>query len=183
MRSQFDPNPTEESESLAMQLTRSISRRRFLHGLARWGLGVGVALAAPLTLFQGRAEATTCSVYGPTSTWGCSCNPNTPVCSSGCSSTGSCGTNRKRCTFWTTAESDGNYCWCSTTCCHSGCRKAYYVCCDCWSGGSGGCGSGTGACLCRHLHVICQGSTCGCGTLCPESAADETLDALETVNA
>jgi hypothetical protein len=158
-------------------LARAISRRRFLHNLARWGLGAGVALSTPFTLFQGRAQASTCSVSGAVSTWGCSCNPDTALCSSGCSS-GTCGGSlRKRCNYWTTAEADGNYCWCSLTCCRGNCLKGYYVCCDCWSGGSGGCDSGTGPCVCRSLVITCQGhSICGCGEFCESKANQKELD-------
>jgi len=158
------------SQSVDEISTHGITRRRFLHGAARWGLAVGVGLASPVAFFHQRASATTCSVYGTTPTWGSSCRPETPICSS-CTSTGKCGTGtRPRCNAWTTAESDGQYCWCSTSACRAGCIKGYYVCCDCWESGSGGCGSGSGPCLCRHLHVTCQGPQCGCGTICPESS-------------
>lgn len=153
---------------------RAISRRQFLQNMARWGLAVGVGLSAPLALFHGRAEATSCSVFGVRSTWGCNC-ANTMTCPS-CGSSGTCGNHRKRCTQWGTAEADGNYCWCSLTCCRHTCKKGYFVCCDCWDGGSGGCltaDDGT-ACICRHLHVTCEGTQCGCTCI---NAADKSLAA------
>jgi hypothetical protein len=167
------PFEYEDYATRTQRMTRSISRRRFLHDLARWGLGAGVVLATGFN-FPLRAQAASCSKVGVVSTWGSQCN-NTTLCGSACSS-GNCNTLRKRCTQWTSAESNGNYCWCSQTACRSGCRKGYYVCCDCWTGGSGGCGTGTSQqrCICRHLHVTCQGPACGCGTICPDDA--EVLD-------
>lgn len=147
----------------------AITRRRFLRRAGRWGLAVGVGLASPVAFFHERASATGCSVYGTRTTWGSNCNPDTSPCSS-CQSNGECGSGtHPRCDAWTSKEPDGQYCWCSTSACRGACRWGYYVCCDCWESASS-CGSGSEPCLCRHLHVTCEGPGCGCGDICPESS-------------
>jgi hypothetical protein len=152
-------------ERIAVGLSRTVSRRSFLERLMRGGLVTGVIVASSLEFMMGTAEAANCSANGVDTVdgWGDQCKTSTPSCGSvgGTCSSGKCsGSTRKRCSFWTVGNSnDGQYCWCSTTGCHSG-MKGHYTCCDCWAGGhSGGCGTANGdtACACKQFH---QTSTC-----------------------
>jgi hypothetical protein len=148
--------PTAE-ERLTSGFGRLVSRRRLFRNALRGGLVVGGALASPLVLFEGRAYATQCTQVGHISTWGCNC-ASTPTCSaSRCTTAGGCSSPaRRRCDYWGAAEPGGNYCWCSLTCNRGGGFVGYYVCCDCWTGGSGGCSAagGSSRCICKHFHCL-----------------------------
>jgi hypothetical protein len=147
-----------------VRMSRSITRRKFLMRAMRGGLVVGAALSGPLTFMTGRADAAVCSANGTVTTWGKTCNTGTPSCS-GCSDGKCVSPLRKRCTYWKQGNvEDGQYCWCSTTGCAGSCR-GYYTCCDCWSGGSGGCGTAGGgtSCACKEFHAVgCCTIPCAC---------------------
>lgn len=136
-------------DTFTSAVAKALNRRQVLQNTMRAVLaaGMGTSLAAfgPV----GDASAATCGV-GAVARWGCSC-AGTQSCS-GCSNGYCSGTLRPRCTDWPLGSS-GNACWCSLTCDYS-CTRGYYSCCDCWTGGSGGCGSGTGACICRQYHSV-----------------------------
>lgn len=154
----------ERTDKLAVGFSRAVTRRTFLQRAGRTALGVGVATFAPLTIFQGRAEGAVCGPGGVVGSWGCSCAP-TLTCPTGTCSNGNCSGIRKRCTYWTTPNSQGNYCWCSLTCCNACNGKGYHTCCDCWNGGgTKGCGiaDNQAKCVCKtYVHVgCCSGGTC-----------------------
>jgi hypothetical protein len=135
---------------LASAIRRGIERSEFLKRSAAVIVGGSTAVAM---FFKSptQAYASNCSVYGTVSTWGCFC-ASTPTCS-GCSNGNCAGSLRKRCTYWTTPNSEGNYCWCSLPC-YQGSFQVRYVCCDCWTGGSGGCSSGSGTCVCKTGYSV-----------------------------
>lgn len=141
------------SDRVAHRIHRTVTRREFIQRATRWGLFTGIALAAPFTIFQGRAWAGTCGPGGVVGTYGCLC-ASTQSCSS-CSTSGCGASLRPRCNAWTTPNPQGNYCWCSLTCCTGG-KRGFYACCDCWQGGSGDCGvsGGSTACVCKHYHFL-----------------------------
>ena len=143
-------------ERLASGFGRLITRRRMLRNAMRGGLVLGGALAAPLSLFEGRAYAAGCSYYGHVSNWGCYCAGTASCGSSRCGSAGGCvSPARKRCTYWTQPEGTGNYCWCSLTCTYTAPLYGYYTCCDCWTGGSGSCSQSGGASPCICKRFVC----------------------------
>jgi hypothetical protein len=143
-------------DRIAEGFRRTISRRALLSKAMRMTFVVGAGTAG--ALWQADvASAANCGYYGHCGTggcgYGCVCNPQRAWCGfSGCSN-GNCagGTYRPRCDAWHNANNEGNYCWCSDTC-YNGSTLGFYTCCDCWSGGSGGCGSGTSKCLCPQFH-------------------------------
>lgn len=143
-------------ERVTSRFGRLVSRRRLFRNALRGGLVVGGALAAPLGLFEGRAQAAGCSVYGHVSTWGCFCAGTASCGASRCTASGGCSGVRKRCTFWTQGEASTNYCWCSLTCNQGGQLLGYYTCCDCWTGGSGSCSQsgGSSPCICKDFKCL-----------------------------
>jgi hypothetical protein len=136
-------------DRIAIGVSRVMTRRRFFGNTLRTSLALGGALATPWVMFdQRRAEAASC---GPTKQYSRPCDcASTAACPSVNCYDGGCNGIRKRCNAWTSADSTGNYCWCSPQCCYS-CVRGYYVCCDCWTGGSGSCATGSGACICSKL--------------------------------
>jgi hypothetical protein len=129
-------------------LRQAISRRRLLQRAMTWSLASGIALGTSLE-FASTAEAGNCSYYGIVGTWGCTCasTANCPSCSSG-----NCLSGHKRCTYWTHANSAGQYCWCSNRC-YNGSTLGHYTCCDCWTSSSSSCGHQSGSpCICRQWH-------------------------------
>jgi len=137
-------------DRMTVEFSRTITRRRFLKKTMRWALGAGVAISGGLA-FPGRASAVVhCSPGGQVPTWGCYCATDHPACS-GCDSSGACGTNRARCTYW--MASSPPYCWCSETCCIGG-NLAFYSCCDCWNDNySTHCNTGLNPCICKQRQV------------------------------
>ena len=129
---------------------RRLTRRRFISRGALVLVGAGTVLAHPLSMFRPDAASAFTGCDFIADTWGCYC-AGTAGCGS-CSGEGCSG--RKRCNYWTGAGSNGNYCWCSSVC-YNGSLLGYYSCCDCWSGGSGGCSTSGGgsACICRTWHA------------------------------
>lgn len=156
-------DPSILTDRVASTVSRAITRRRFLQRAARAGLWFGLAAFAPATMFPSRADAAVCGPGGHVPTWGCSC-ASTMSCPSANCSNGNCHNIRKRCTYWTSANSQGNYCWCSQTCCNACDAKGYYTCCDCWEGTGTGCSSSLGQspCICKLYHWVgcCNGDTC-----------------------
>jgi hypothetical protein len=152
-------------DDAVVQVGRGINRRRFLRGAMRAGLVVGGSLAAPVFLGQQRAWAANCSVYGPTDprqVWGTVC-ASTQGCGSSNCSNGNCDGIRRRCNYWSSPNTQGNFCWCSRKHCRDANLYGYYTCCDCWLGGSGDCSVGTGPCICKQFHCTgCCNGPCPC---------------------
>jgi hypothetical protein len=153
------PNRLEASEEwLTRAITRGLTRRTVFKRAMRGTLIVGGVLSAPLA-FSSTASATSCN--GMTPWGGCQCEPSTPNCGelgAGCTPEGACNPGsglRVRCTYWSQQDGQGQYCWCSQTCNYGGGVIGKRVCCDCWKGGSGGCGTGNGGqkCLCASWHT------------------------------
>ncbi len=144
---------SETEDKITRALTHGITRRTVFQRSARAALVVGGALAAPMALFTGKATASNCGIYGEVGTWGCYCAPETPRCGGNlCCNGNCCSPLRRRCTYWTQENNNGQMCWCSLTCNYSGTVGRYH-CCDCWTGGSGGCTEANGAskCLCAQF--------------------------------
>lgn len=137
---------------IAGKVRRGIERQEFLTRGAALVVGGSTALAM---FFKSPTEAyaSNCSYYGQYNGFGCFC-ASTPSCPGGCPN-GNCGSLRKRCTYWAQPNSEGNYCWCSQPC-YQGSSQVKYVCCDCWTGGSGGCSSGLESqkCVCKKGYTL-----------------------------
>lgn len=140
---------TDHEDRVAVLFSRAITRSRFLQKGLRYGVALGAATTG--TLFGARvARAGSCGV-GVRSDWGCYC-ASTMTCPGG---PADCAPDfRRRCTRWTSFP----YCWCSLTCCYPF-GFGYYSCCDCWTGGSGDCGTPSSGepCVAKHLHI---GASC-----------------------
>jgi hypothetical protein len=136
------------------ETVRSTSTRRgFLGRAMRWTVGVSAASIGGLAV-TGTADAANCSYYGETNEWGCSCNPATPDCPGNiCGSTGAPAAGYKRCDFWTHANSQGDYCWCSIHC-YWGSELGYFTCCDGFTTFGSGCDRTATHCLCPQWHAI-----------------------------
>jgi hypothetical protein len=155
---QADGRVAATEDRIARAFSRGLTRRSIFKRTMRGSLIVGGALAAPLS-FATRASATSCN--GLILPGVCECEPSTPNCGSigaACTPAGACNPSsglRVRCDAWGKADEQGQYCWCTDTCNYGGGVVGKKVCCDCWKGGSGGCGGGGGTkCLCVHFHPI-----------------------------
>jgi hypothetical protein len=140
-------------ERLARSFARAVTRRKMFSRAMRTGLVVGGALAAPSVLFAGKAEAAPGCAGNYLGI--CECAQETPNCGelgAACTAGGACNPSsglRVRCSYWTVADEQGQYCWCGAHCNYGGGVQGHRVCCDCWKGGSGSCSNNSGTkCLC-----------------------------------
>ena len=145
-----------ELDVLIADAVRSTSTRRGLLARAmRWTVGLS---AASVGLgVTSTADAANCSYYGHTSTWGCSCNSATADCpGSICGSNGNPASGYRRCDYWTQPNSEGEYCWCSSSC-YWGTQLGYFTCCDGFTTSGSSCSRSGTHCLCPEWHC-----TSGC---------------------
>lgn len=149
---------SDTEEQITRAVTRGITRRTVFQRGARFGLVVGGALAAPMALFTGKASASNCGTHGAVGTWGCYCAETARCGGNNCCNGNCCAPLRRRCTYWTIENSNGQMCWCSLTCTYAGMGgvRGLYHCCDCWTGGSGACNVANGAspCICAQFAQV-----------------------------
>jgi hypothetical protein len=94
----------------------------------RWTLATGAAMSMTLK-WPTEAKASNCNVYGNPG-WGCYC-ANTGICPTSMCPDGNAIVNHRRCDYWVSPNSAGQYCWCSDVC-HTAAGTGHYVCCDGW---------------------------------------------------
>lgn len=146
---------SETESAITRAVTRGLTRRRVFQRGARMALVAGGAMASPLAFFTGTAEASNCGIYGEVGTWGCYCASTQRCGGNKCCNGNCCSPLRRRCTYWTMENNNGQMCWCSLTCTYPGMGgvRGRYHCCDCWTGGSGSCSQANGgeACICAQF--------------------------------
>lgn len=141
---------TDLDVTIASAVRRSSTRHGFLAKALR--LTVASTVAGGYVLSRPEpANAANCSYYGVSGAWGCECNLDRAACGGSICSNGNCAPNYKRCDYWTQANSQGQYCWCSNTC-YNGSMLGYFTCCDCYTTSGSGCDRSATKCVCPQFH-------------------------------